>query len=143
MYGFAVKFGQNVAALEACLGGRRSGPHVGEPYSIGEFGEIGNAAEIRAVSAARYFAGMRIGDLAGRLRLRHPHELRARRVIDQVAGDIGDQIQQPDGVGSVDFVPGVAGLVIIGVQAGEEEQHRDLFGGERGVVARSVAGLLA
>src|ERR1700722_7361429 len=58
-----------------------------------------------------------------------------------MAGDVGDQIQQPDRVRGVDLVPGVARLVIVGVEAGEKDQHRYLSGGERGVVARPVAGL--
>ena len=66
-------------ALRPALAAGEPGPHVGEPYSIGEFGEIGDAAEIGAVAAAGHLAGMRIGHFAGRLRLGHADELRARR----------------------------------------------------------------
>ena len=66
-------------------------------------------------------------------------ELRAGRAVGQVIGDVGHQVEQTNRVGRIDLVPGIAGLVIIRVQPGEEEQHGHLFGGERSVVARAVA----
>jgi hypothetical protein len=51
-----------------------------------------------------------------------------------------DVAQELGGGLGVDLFPGVGGLVVIAVQSGEEEQDRDLLGGERSMVAGAVAG---
>src|SRR6267143_2016041 len=54
-------------------------------------------------------------------------------------GDVGDQIEQMSGPGGVDFIPGVGGLVIVAVQAGEEEKDGNPLGCEGSVIAGGVA----
>ena len=46
--------------------------------------------------------------------------MRTSRVVFQLQGYLRDIAEQLDGVGAVDFIGRVAGLVIIGVQAGEK-----------------------
>jgi hypothetical protein len=52
-----------------------------------------------------------------------------------------DKVYHLDGGGTVDFVPGVARLVIVAVKSGEEEQNRNGLGGKRSVIARAKAAL--
>ena len=136
----AVEFGKDIAGAQACFCRGRPGPDIGEADAIRKFREIRNAAEIGSVSG--YFAGMGRGWIGRRLRLSHAHKFRPSRGISQMVHHIGHQAQQADGRGGVDFVPSVARLVIVGMQSREKEQIRDLLGGERGVVARSITGAL-
>src|SRR5271163_3751214 len=119
---FAVEFGEDVAGQKASLGGRRARADVGEPYSVGQLGEVRNAAEIGAVAAAGHLAGVRVSDFLRGLSFGYPNELGTGRAIGKMIGDVGHQVEQTHSIGRVDLVPGVAGLVIIGVQAGEKEQ---------------------
>src|ERR1019366_8817317 len=123
--------GQDVTPLETGFGGGRVLPYVAELDADGAFGEIGDAAEVGAVAG-----GLAGGHIAGVRRERGQlDESGTLRRIAQALGYLGDQGQQFGGGGCVDLVPGVRGLVIVGVQAGEEKQRGDLVRGERGVVA--------
>ena len=51
-------------------------------------------------------------------------ELGTHRIVDELLGSVGDQMQELHGAGRVDFVSCVARLVIVGMQAGEEECRR-------------------
>src|SRR5205085_11160742 len=55
--------------------------------------------------------------------------------VDERAGEPGDAVESL----VVDLVPGVAGLVVVRVRAGEQREHRDVLLVERRVVARAVA----
>ena len=48
--GLAVEFHQDVAGLETGLGGGRAFADIGELYTVDALGEIGDGAEVRAVS---------------------------------------------------------------------------------------------
>ena len=57
----------------------------------------------------------------------------------ELRDDHGDEVEQARRVGRVDFVPGVGRLVIIGMQSGEKEKHRNFAGDKGSVVAGRVA----
>ncbi len=57
----------------------------------------------------------------------------------ELRNDAGDEVEQPRRIGGIDLVPGVGGLVIIGMQSGEKEEHGNFAGHERSVVAGRVA----
>ena len=126
-------------ARSPAFGGRRALAHVGELDSIRNVAKIGNAAEVRPIAGAAGRSGALSSAVGGGRRL-HAHELRPVRRFLQPRGDFGDQLEQGHRAGTVDLVPGIARLVIIGVQPGKEEEHRHLLGGERSVIARAVAG---
>src|SRR3954468_23477604 len=71
--------------------------------------------------------------------LSYPHKLRALHCIRQLSGNVGYCSQDPDRVFRVDLVPGIAWLVIITVQAREEEKRRYLLCGKRSVIAGSIS----
>src|SRR5581483_10142090 len=115
-----------------------------ELYSIRQFGEVRNAAEIRTIPAARQATRMWIRHVAwSRLRGNANELWPWRAILYKMIRYIRHQGQQPHRIRAIDLVPGVARLVIIGVQPGEKEQHRHLLRREGSMVARSVARLLA
>src|SRR5690349_7678576 len=131
---FPIEFDEYIPRLKTSLSRGSSIAHIGETDAVRRLIEIGDATEIWAISATA------TGAPGGSLRLRHALEPGAFRVVSQTSRDLSDVAQELGRIGHVDFVPGVAGLVIIAVQAAEEEQHRNLLDGERHVIAAAVTG---
>ena len=69
----------------------------------------------------------------------HPHKLRTARRVRQRSGNFGYLSQDANCVFGVDFVPGIAWLVIVAVQAAEEKQCGYLPGSKRGVIAGPIS----
>ena len=129
------KLDQHVAGLESCLGRRRSRLHVGEFHAVGLLSKIRDGAEARPVTAAataggRWAAGLVVLDGYKGDTLRGGIDFH---------GNVLDKIQQLRGIGRVDFVPGVGGLVVVRVQSREKEKHGNFFRDKGGVIARRVA----
>ena len=68
-----------------------------------------------------------------------PQKLRTLDCIRQRSANLGYFRQDTDRVFGIDLAPGVAWLVIVAVQAGEEKQRRHLPGGKRGLIAGPIS----
>src|SRR5581483_12092170 len=111
--GFTVEFRQNIAGLQPRFRRRRSGPYIRELYSIRQFGEVRNAAEIRTIPAARQATRMWIRHVAwSRLRGNANELWPWRAILYKMIRYIRHQGQQPHRIRAIDLVPGVARLVI-------------------------------
>src|SRR6266700_1484930 len=124
------KLDHHITRLESGLGGGRSGLDVREFDSIFYLAKIPNGAVIRAVAAPA----------AARRRLVFYHRNKGGpvRCRGDLARDIGNQVQQTHRRISIDFFPRVGGLVVVRVESGKKEKHRNALCDEGRMIAGSI-----
>src|SRR5437868_3622631 len=111
----AVELDQDIARFETGFRGGCSIPHIGESNAMWGLIEVGDAAEVGAVAATTTGAPRRS------FRLSYSLELGPLGIVRQTCRDLRDVTQKLGCIRRVDLVPGVAGLMIIAVQAAEEK----------------------
>ena len=122
-----VDHGDDVAGLHAGGGGRTPGAHVGELDPVDLGGVVGDGAEGDAEAAGPRRGGGDLQVVEGGFFLHQRGDHPQREITDR------------DGAGKIDLVEVVAGLVIVGVGAAEEVQHRQAGGVEAGLVGGAEA----
>src|SRR5579859_167448 len=129
--GLVAELDENVSRPQPGFGCGGIGLHVGELYAILSLAEVGDRAKIWTVPSAST-TGRRLifrDNLEGGLLLR----------VRQLQRNALDHVEQAGRRRSIDLVPGVRRLVIVGVQSGKEKQHRDFLRHKRSVVARRIS----
>src|SRR5437899_1874490 len=112
--GLAGEIDEHVAGFQAGFCGGRAGLDIAEAHAVFRLAKIRNRAEPRAIAATAARAGdAAVGILGG-----DGDEFGALGGGIELRNDAGDEVEQPRRVWGVDLVPGVGGLVIIGMQSG-------------------------